>query len=72
MTIKTAPAAAAVRAWARENGLAVGERGRLSPDLVDAYEAAHRPAPARQEHQPKPGIGRTVKAKARWDWQRTG
>lgn len=31
----------AIRAWARENGLEVSERGRLSDDLVRQYEAAH-------------------------------
>lgn len=31
---------AAVRQWAREQGYPVGDRGRLSPDLVRAYEAA--------------------------------
>lgn len=72
MTIETS----AVRAWAREQGLPVGDRGRVSPDLVAAYVAAHgegvehHDAPARQEHQPRPGIARTVKAKPRWDWQR--
>ncbi len=30
-----------VRAWAREQGLKVSERGRLSGEIVAAYEAAH-------------------------------
>lgn len=41
---------AAVRQWAREQGFAVGDRGRLSPDLVRSYEAAHggtAPAPSK-------------------------
>ncbi len=33
--------ATAVRAWAKEQGLPVGERGRIAPDLYDAYTAAH-------------------------------
>ena len=32
---------AAVRAWAKENGLPVSERGRISTDLLSQYEAAH-------------------------------
>lgn len=31
----------AVRAWARENGHAVSERGRVSSEIRDAYTAAH-------------------------------
>lgn len=32
---------AAVRAWAREAGLNVSERGRISSDVMNKYEAAH-------------------------------
>lgn len=32
---------AAIRAWARENGHDVSERGRISADVRDAYNAAH-------------------------------
>ena len=32
---------AAVREWARGAGLEVAERGRISADVVAAYEAAH-------------------------------
>jgi nucleoid-associated protein Lsr2 len=32
---------AAVRAWARETGLAVSERGRISAEVMRQYEAAH-------------------------------
>jgi hypothetical protein len=32
---------AAVRAWAKENGLQVSERGRISGELMSQYEAAH-------------------------------
>jgi hypothetical protein len=31
----------AVRAWAREAGLQVSERGRVSADVMRQYEAAH-------------------------------
>jgi len=30
-----------IRAWAREQGLPVNERGRIAADIVDKYEAAH-------------------------------
>jgi hypothetical protein len=32
---------AAVRAWAKENGIQVSERGRISAQLMSQYEAAH-------------------------------
>ncbi|MCS7477364.1 Lsr2 family protein [Umezawaea endophytica] len=31
-----------IRAWARENGMQVADRGRIPGDVTDAYEAAHR------------------------------
>jgi hypothetical protein len=34
------PTAAEVRAWARHHGLPVGDRGRLRPDVLAAYEAS--------------------------------
>lgn len=79
------PRTADVRAWAREQGRPVGERGRLAPDLVFAYVAAH-PAGGQAAIPLQPSVaaaaavaagpttarlpGRTVKAKATWDWQR--
>jgi hypothetical protein len=36
-----AAAPAAVRAWAREQGLEVGDRGRLPTRVLEAYRAAH-------------------------------
>lgn len=33
---------AAVRAWAAENGHQVAPRGRISQDVMDAYEAANK------------------------------
>jgi hypothetical protein len=30
-----------VRAWARENGYQVSDRGRVSADVMSAYEGAH-------------------------------
>ncbi len=32
---------AAVRAWAKEQGYEVSERGRVSADLLEAYDAEH-------------------------------
>jgi len=32
-----------IRAWARENGIEVPDRGRLKPDVVQAWEAAGKP-----------------------------
>ncbi|PPH34142.1 histone-like nucleoid-structuring protein Lsr2 [Rathayibacter rathayi] len=32
---------AAIRAWAKENGYEVSDRGRIARTVVDAYEAAH-------------------------------
>ena len=61
----------------------VGDRGRLSPDLVRAYEAEHglasAPAQRRQssraaarKQQPPSGNGRVVHARTPWDWPRRG
>jgi hypothetical protein len=33
--------ATAIREWARENGYEVSERGRISAEIRNAYEAAH-------------------------------
>jgi hypothetical protein len=30
-----------VRVWARSNGYSVNDRGRISTEVLDAYEAAH-------------------------------
>ena len=37
----TGPSAAVVREWARENGWDVPDRGRVSADVRQAYDAAH-------------------------------
>ena len=37
------PSTAEVRAWAREHGLAVPDRGRLRPEIHEAWRAANRP-----------------------------
>lgn len=33
--------ATAIRAWARDNGITVGRKGRVSAELRQAYERAH-------------------------------
>lgn len=33
---------AAVRAWARQNGHEVSERGRVAASILEAYDAAHK------------------------------
>ena len=35
------PSAADIRAWARENGWDVPERGRVASEVREAYDAAH-------------------------------
>lgn len=76
---------AAVRSWARQVGMAVGRRGRLSPAVLEAYEdavGAARPASERVTLRPTvenggrglagPAAGRvsTIRAKPHWDWAR--
>jgi hypothetical protein len=75
--------AADVRRWAREAGLKVGDRGRLSPQLMNDYLVAHGAAQGEAAsrllpgtttaNRPRPvgaGSTRTVRAKTRWDWNR--
>lgn len=35
------PEVAAIRAWAKENGYTLSERGRVPAPILDAYRAAH-------------------------------
>lgn len=48
MARKATASPADVRAWARENGLTVGTRGRFSPEVRDAYNKANRHRPYRE------------------------
>lgn len=41
-TAKTLVSIADVRAWAIARGLAVGARGRLSQEVIEAFNSAHR------------------------------
>jgi hypothetical protein len=77
------PSTSQVRQWARQQGVPVGDRGRIPADLVAQYLAAHRrggsppeePA-GKPRRAPAPrarsgvAIGITVNAKPRWDWNR--
>ncbi|MFN3004971.1 MULTISPECIES: histone-like nucleoid-structuring protein Lsr2 [Mycolicibacterium] len=36
----------AIRTWANANGFSVGDRGRISQEVIDAFEAAHESKPA--------------------------
>ena len=48
------PDASEIRAWARSQGLTVGARGRLHPDVLGAWDAAH---PSRPSGPPGPFAG---------------
>ncbi|WP_328709918.1 Lsr2 dimerization domain-containing protein [Microbispora hainanensis] len=39
----TTPSSSHIRAWARQHGYAVSDRGRLSEDVLEAYHRAHQP-----------------------------
>jgi hypothetical protein len=45
MTASTSPAV--IRQWARDQGIVVGDRGRLPPAVVTAYENQNEVTPAR-------------------------
>jgi hypothetical protein len=40
------PSMSELRAWARDNGLAVADRGRLRPEIHQAWRDTHRPSSA--------------------------
>ena len=48
----TATSTSVIRLWARAQGLTVGERGRLSPQVLDAYATSH--AKLRPSTTPEP------------------
>jgi len=61
---KTAPTSSDVRQWARSQGLEVGERGRLSPDLLAAYSKAHGGASVKPAAKKAPAKKRAAAKKA--------
>lgn len=57
-----------IRQWARAQGLSVGDRGRLSPQLLEAYAASHgqprqvaRKATTAATHAPDAGVRISVR-----------
>ena len=60
MTTTASPAV--IRQWARAEGLSVGDRGRLSPDILAAYAAQESEArlPAVRAGAPVAGTGRAA------------
>jgi hypothetical protein len=67
----TTPSTADVRTWAREQGMATADRGRLPRSVLEAYAAAHgekpsgAPAKGRSRTSQKPKGKATTPAKAR-------
>lgn len=65
-SIKVSASPADVRAWASEQGIPVGKRGKFSRDLISAYNKAHGLKYRAGEHVPtvkvtaKPAKGRSV------------
>jgi hypothetical protein len=62
----TPPKSSDVRQWARQKGLEVGERGRLSPEVLAAYSAAHggaKVAPAAKKPAAKKAAKKTAAKK---------
>ena len=51
------PSSREIRAWARDQGLDVSERGRISAELVRAWEQAHRDEGAALDPERPPGTG---------------
>jgi hypothetical protein len=45
------PSTAEVRAWAREHGITVPDRGRLRPEIFEAWHADHRPPQPGDAHE---------------------
>lgn len=49
-----------MRAWARDNGYTVAERGRIPAEVRDAYTAAHRRGSGGRAGTARPAAGRTA------------
>jgi len=61
-----AATAAEIRHWARTQGMTVGDRGRLSPEILTAYAASQNPAqqPTAQPAPTAPSVPTTRAAEA--------
>lgn len=55
---------AVIRQWARDNGLAVGDRGRLSPQLLTAYASSSTAKPEAPEAKIASTPGRASRRQA--------
>lgn len=66
---------AAIRAWARENGYKVNDRGRINADVIKAYTDRDRPAspesPGQVAPVPEQGADATDEEIAAW-WSSKG
>lgn len=51
---REAPSIGEVREWAREQGMRVGERGRLGPDVLEAWNKAHPERPVQRSGHGRP------------------
>lgn len=51
----TTASTAEVRAWARQNGLAVADRGRVSGEVLDAWQSAQTSTRPKRRPAPEPG-----------------
>lgn len=60
----TTPDTSAVRAWARDNGFDVADRGRLSAEIVDAYVASRKKGGAGKPATKAPATAKALAAKA--------
>lgn len=60
----TSPQSSVVRQWARSKGMEVGERGRLSPEVLAAYAAAHGGAPVKAAAKAAPAKKKAAKKAA--------
>lgn len=58
----TTPNSSDVRAWARKNGFEVGDRGRLSPTVLEAYRVAKGGAPGSKQVAAKKPAKKAAKA----------
>lgn len=58
-----------IRQWARDQGLAVGDRGRLAPEVLEAYRSGQADAvaapPAKPALAPSRSTGGTFQIKPR-------
>lgn len=63
MIVVTSPDTSAVRAWAREHGFDVADRGRLPAEVRQAYDAAHRSKAAAKQKPAKAAPAPTRPAK---------